>query len=62
MQEGEMENTEKKKGLFAKVKESMDKTGGCNCGPGDACYPEKEKEAAKQEKCCGDSHGAKECK
>lgn len=43
-----MENKpEKKKGLFSAIKESMNKTGGCNCGPGDACYvdPEADKEA-----------------
>jgi hypothetical protein len=41
-----MPEEKKKKGLFGAIKESMDKTGGCNCGPGDACYvaPEEEKE------------------
>ena len=33
-----MEEEKKKKGLFSMIKESMNKTGGCNCGPGDACY------------------------
>ncbi len=42
-----MEKGEKKKGLFSIIKESMNKTGGCNCGPGDACYvnPEADQEA-----------------
>ncbi len=46
-----MEKEAKKKGLFAKIKESMSKTGGCNCGPGDACYGKEEAEV-KEEKCC----------
>ena len=55
-----MEKTEKKKGLFSAIKESMNKTTGCNCGPGDACYvPEEEK---KEEKCCSDHSENKSCK
>jgi len=37
-----MEEGKKKKGLFSMIKESMNKTGGCNCGPGDACYVDPE--------------------
>jgi hypothetical protein len=54
-----MPEEKKKKGLFGAIKESMNKTGGCNCGPGDACYvtPEEEKETPEppppSEKCCG---------
>ena len=42
-----MEKEAKKKGLFATIKESMNKTGGCNCGPGDSCYvaPETDQKA-----------------
>ena len=37
-----MEEGKKKKGLFSMIKESMNKTGGCSCGPGDACYVDPE--------------------
>ncbi len=61
-----MADEKKKKGLFGAIKESMNKTGGCNCGPGDACYvePEAEQEApgeaATEHKCCdGEKHAGK---
>lgn len=39
-------NKKKKKGLFAVIKESMSKTGGC-CGPGETCGgPEKKNDKA----------------
>jgi len=33
-----MKNEKKKKGILATIWESMTKTGGCNCGPGESCY------------------------
>jgi len=55
-----VEKTEKKKGFFSAIKQSMNKTTGCNCGPGDACYvkPEEEK---KEEKCCSDHSEKGKC-
>jgi hypothetical protein len=56
-----MEKAEKKKGLFSAIKESMTKTTGCNCGPGDDCYVKPEEET-KEEKCCSDHSENKKCK
>lgn len=44
-----MEEVKKKKGLFAFIKESMTKSGGC-CGPGSSCCgPTKEEDEKKTE-------------
>ncbi len=43
-----MEKENKKKGFFGFLKKSMDKTSGCNCGPGDACYTPPEEEKVEQ--------------
>jgi hypothetical protein len=56
-----MEKAEKKKGLFSAIKQSMNKTTGCNCGPADACYVKPEEEN-KEEKCCSDHSDKDKCK
>ncbi len=49
-----MEN--KKKGWLSKLSESMNRTGGCNCGPGDACYVQPEEEPEAKETSCREGH------
>lgn len=50
-----MKEERKKKGLFAFIKESMNKTGGC-CGPGESCCgPAPEEKGEK-----GENRNAKE--
>lgn len=54
-----MKEEEKKKGLFAFIKESMTKTGGC-CGAGSSCCgPSAEKSAPEKSKKTEPSKGKK---
>ena len=54
------EKATKKKGIFAAIRESMTKTGGC-CGPGESCgcTPAEEKEETRKKtndkSCCESS-------
>lgn len=40
---------DKKKGLLATIWESMTKTGGCNCGPGESCYGSPDEDTKKDD-------------